>query len=216
MPWYYVGPDAKPVGPLSLEELQSRRLSGALSPETYVVETGTPTAPKEWRHYREFFPAAAVLPPLPPLPAPPVPHAPPVLPHPLFPSAVPSSSPHSPGGPVFTGTHPSVYNHPPHALGRTNAWCAWGFGLGLAGLPFLVCGVGVFMAIAGLIVSIIGLVELRKHRDQQGRGLAIAGISCSLLTLLIVGAMGVAWAVSSLRTSVQMTTEQTTNDTDTR
>jgi hypothetical protein len=37
MPWYYVGPDAKPVGPLSLEELQSRRLSGALSPETYVI-----------------------------------------------------------------------------------------------------------------------------------------------------------------------------------
>ena len=67
---------------------------------------------------------------------------------------MPASNPHSPGGPVFTGTHPSTYNPPHPSASKTNAWCAWGFGLGLAGLPFLICGVGVFMAIAGLVMGL--------------------------------------------------------------
>ena len=38
MPWYYAGPEAKPVGPLSVEELHARHLSGAVTAETYVIE----------------------------------------------------------------------------------------------------------------------------------------------------------------------------------
>lgn len=215
MPWYYVGPDAKPVGPLSLEELQSRRLSGALSPETYVIEASAQNAPKEWRRYRELFPASTVLPPLPPVPATDSPAS--LLPSSIFPTSVPASTVHSPGGPVFTGTHPSIYNAPPPSLHRTNACCAWGFGLGLAGLPLLICGgAGLFLALAGLVVSVIGLVQVQRKREQSGRGLAIAGIVTSLLTLLIVVIIGAAWAFSNFKSSVQMTTEQTSNDTDSR
>ena len=49
MPWYYAGPEAKPVGPVSLEELHARRLSGAIQPETYVIEdTGQPDPARAW------------------------------------------------------------------------------------------------------------------------------------------------------------------------
>jgi len=216
MPWYYVGPDAKPIGPISLEELRARRAAGTLSPETYVIEVPSQGGPKDWRHYRELFPSSDPLPVLPAIPPVPTSLPPAAAPHPLFPSAVPSAPLQSPGGPVFTGTHPSSYNPPHHAPGMLNPWCAWGFGLGLAGLPCLVCGAGVFLALGGLAASIVGLTQVNKNRAQQGRGLAIGGIAASLITLLIVLAIGIAMAVSSIRTSVQMTTEQTSNDTDTR
>jgi len=210
MPWYYVGPDAKPVGPLSLEELQSRRANGALSPETYIIEAPIGGTPKDWRRYREIFPNSAAFPLLPALPPVPTSLPPPISPHPLFPSAVPASAAPSPGGPVFTGVHPSTYNPPYHPPSKTNAWCAWGFGLSLAGL---LCA---FLAPFGLVASVVGLVQVHKHRDQQGRGLAITGLLVSVMLLALVVAIGAALAFSSLRTSVQMTTEQTSNDSDTR
>ena len=43
MPWYYAGPDAKPVGPVTLNELHACRVRGIVTPETYVIEhTGQP------------------------------------------------------------------------------------------------------------------------------------------------------------------------------
>ena len=108
MSWYYVGLDAAPVGPISLEELHGRRAAGVIGPDTYVIEAPAGSAPKEWRRYRDVFtsPAPANLPPLPMAAA--QPHTPTMgIPHPLFPSALPATP--SPGGPVFTGTHPSAY-----------------------------------------------------------------------------------------------------------
>jgi hypothetical protein len=69
---------------------------------------------------------------------------------------------------------------------------------------------------AGLAVSIIGLVQVHKDRSQQGRGLAIGGIAASLVTLAIALAIGIAMMYSSLHGGVKMTTEQTSNDTDSR
>jgi hypothetical protein len=213
MSWYYVGPDAKPVGPISLEDLQARRADGAVGSDTYVIEAPAGSAPKEWRRYREFFPPAATLPPVPgtvpaPTPAPTM-----GVPHPIFPT-VPPATP-SPGGPVFTGSHPSTYHFP---TSKTNSWCAWGFGLGLASLPLLLlCGTGVFVAIAGAVVSIVGLVQLGHHRDQQGRGLAVAGLILSILALICAVGVGIAVAMSSSwHGGLQMSTEQTSNDSDTR
>lgn len=213
MSWYYVGPDAKPVGPISLEDLQARRADGAVGPDTYVIEAPAGSAPKEWRRYRDFFPPVATLPPLPgtvPLPAPTPTMG---VPHPIFPTPPPAVP--SPGGPVFTGSHPSTYHLP---ASKTNPWCSWGFGLGLASLPLLLlCGTGVFVAIAGMVVSIVGLVHLGHHRDEQGRGLAVAGLVLSILALLCAVGIGIAIATSSSwHGGLQMSTEQTSNDSDTR
>jgi hypothetical protein len=215
MSWYYVGPDAIPVGPISLEELQSRRAAGAIAPETYVIEAPPGSAPKEWRRYREIFPAvtglAAALPPLPTASA--VPPTPTMgIPHPLFPSAAPAMP--SPGGPVFTGAHPSTYRLPP---AKNNPWCVWGFGLGFASLPCLLCGLGILLAPAALVLSIVGLVQVSHHREQHGRGLAIAGLVASILALLLGAILiGAALTSSSWHSVVSMTTEQTSNDSDTK
>jgi len=162
MSWYYVGPDANPVGPMSLEELQARRADGAIAPETYVIEAPAGSSPKEWRRYRDVFPPASALPPVPitstaaPLPS--------LAPYPLFPT-VPPATP-SPGGPVFTGTHPSTYHLPP---AKNNPCCSWGFGLGIASLPCLLCGIGLILAPVAFVLSIVGLVQVNHHREQQGR-----------------------------------------------
>jgi hypothetical protein len=210
MSWYYVGPDAKPVGPISLEDLQSRRGSGAVGPETYVIEAPAGSAPKEWRRYRDVFPPPAVLPPVPAAAG--VPPASMGIPHPIFPSSLPPTP--SPGGPVFTGTHPSAYRLPG---GKSNGWCSWGFGLSLASLPLMLCaGLGVLVAVAALVASIIGLVQVGHHRDQHGRGLAVSGLVISLLSLLCAAALIVAIVSNSMHGTLQMTTEQTSNDSDTR
>ena len=211
MSWYYVGPDAKPVGPVTREELQSRRDAGAIAPETYVIEAPPGSAPKEWRRYRDLFPPAPPAAALPPLPvgAPAVPTM--GIPHPLFPSAAPAAP--SPGGPVFTGTHPAAYRLPPT---RTNPWCSWALGLGIASLPLLACGLGAFLAVAGIVAGIVGLVQVGHHRDQPGRGMAITGVILSVISLLFAIALACALMAGSLRSSLQMTTEQTANDSDTR
>jgi hypothetical protein len=217
MSWYYVGPDAKPVGPISLEELQARRASGAIAPETYVIEAPAGSAPKEWSRFRDAFPHAIAFPPgasaLPPLPVATSPVVPSTMgiPHPLFPSAPPVTP--SPGGPVFTGTHPSEYRLPPR---KNNAWCLWGFGLGIASLPCLFCGIGFLFAPIALVFSIIGLVQVSQHREQHGRGLAVAGLIASLIALFIVAIVGMTMLSSTWHSVVSMTTEQTSNDSDTK
>ncbi len=52
MPWYYAGPEAKPVGPVTLEELQALRARGTVAPETYVIEEkGQGMAGLAWKRY---------------------------------------------------------------------------------------------------------------------------------------------------------------------
>ena len=70
--------------------------------------------------------------------------------------------------------------------------------------------------VAALVMSAVGLVQIGHHREQSGRGLAIGGIVISILALLLSIGLIAAVMSSSLRFSLQMTTEQTTNDSDTR
>jgi hypothetical protein len=212
MPWYYAGPESKPVGPLSLDELHDRRAQGTVKPETYIIEhTGQPAADWSWKRYQELFPAqAASVPPAPsftPPPAPPVGTPPPmVAPHPLFPSAAPVSS----RAPVFPATgRPDPY----YAIKPTNTWCAWGFGLGLAGFFFsFACGIGLLLAVPSLLLCIMGLTQLRNHPEQGGHGLAQWGLALSTLSLIVSLAF-IIWIAVPLIKSHQLTvTEQTSTD----
>src|ERR1700691_6644884 len=176
MPWYYAGPEAKPIGPVSVEELHACRVSGVVKPETYIIEhTGQVSENLAWKRYQDVFPSS---PSLPSLPSPPTPPLPPQVitpqvnpPHPLFPSAV------SPQHPVFP---PGTRSDPYYNVKPTNGWCAWGFGLGLAGffLSFA-CGVGVLPALFALPLCIVGLAQVHKKREQAGQGLAVAGLILS-------------------------------------
>jgi hypothetical protein len=201
MSWYYAGPEATPIGPVSVEELHARRANGTISPETYVIEhTGQPDPTRAWKRYRELFPPAPVLPP--PF-VPPVPQAQP-QPHPLFPSATPLASQH----PVFTSP---AGPDPFYAVRKTNVWCLWGFWLGLASLPLLIfCGFGALVALAAAGACLVGLVA--KRPEQSGRRFALGGLVFAGLSLLIMLAF-LAWAIPALiKEREQTTTEQSTND----
>jgi hypothetical protein len=215
MPWYYSGPEAKPVGPVSLEELHAQRLSGVISPETYVIESGgASNAPMEWKRYQEVFPPSPSLPAVLSSSPPPVPVNPPPVAqrHPLFPSAG-AAVPHPAQGPFSSHTPPPVPAVAPAV--KANAWCSWGFGLSLAGfvLLFVTCGfVGWLLALPGLILSFAGLMQVHRHREQSGQGLAIFGLLLSsfvLLTTLILLAVAVPYFI---RHHDQTATEESTND----
>jgi hypothetical protein len=196
MSWYYAGPDARPVGPVTLEELQQRRWSGVIAPDTYVIEqTAESAAPAAWRHYRDVFPATApstTLPPVPggmPPPPPPVTSPPPPVistaavttpsAHPLFPSAA-HAPVHQPPSPLVAAPHAH------YPVRQTNTMCAWGFGLGIAGFILtFACGIGVLLALPALLICVLGFVQAQRRPEQSGRGLAVAGGILSLLALLI-------------------------------
>jgi len=212
MPWYYAGPEAKPVGPVTLDELHACRVKGTVTPETYVIEhTGRPDENWAWKHYRDVFPSSPSLPPGPPLSPPPVTvPAPPAIqpqvisPHPLFPSAAPAQHP------VFA---PAVRPDPYYNVKPTNGWCAWGFGLGLAGFIFsFACGTGLLPALLALPLCIMGLAQVHKNREQAGQGLAIAGLILSGVALLI-SLIFILWLDFPILKAHGLTvTEQTSND----
>jgi Domain of unknown function (DUF4190) len=198
MSWYYAGPEAKPVGPLSVEELHDRHVSGTVGPDTYVIEhTTTGAESLAWKRYKEVFPTnLAPTPPLPTVPAP-IPALPTAQPHPLFPSAAPSAA------------YPSYYQ-PPRP---TNGWCAWGFGIGLTGFFFsFACGTGLLLALPALLLSIVGLVQVRKNPQQEGQGLAIAGIVLSVIGVLVSLIFIVSMALPMIKSHELTVTEQTSND----
>jgi len=208
MPWYYAGPEAKPVGPVSLAELHARRVRGTVKPETYVIEqTGQPLEGLAWKRYQEVFPSNPSLPPLPPLiPTPPVAPPPPAAQgHPLFPSAPVTGQP--PGYPP--GARPDPY----YNVKPTNGWCGWGFGFGLAAIVLsFACGIGLFPALLSIPLCIIGLVQVHKHREQAGQGLAIAGLILSGIAVLISLIFVISLAVPIMKAHGLTVTEETSND----
>jgi len=209
MAWYYAGPEAKPVGPVTLDELHACRVNGTVTPETYVIEhTGQPSADWAWKRYKDVFPSSPTLPPVPLVSPPPaVASVPPAAQaHPLFPSA----GPVSPRQPAFpTGARPDPY----YNIKPTNGYCAWGFGLGLAGffLSFA-CGTGLLPALLSLLLCIIGLAKVHKNREQAGQGLAIAGLILSGIALVVSLIIILSLAIPMIKAHGLTVTEQTSND----
>jgi hypothetical protein len=227
MPWYYAGPEAKPVGPVSAEQLQGLFASGTITSETFVIEhTGPGAANLAWRRYREVFSPAATLPPIPPMasapfhPAtvtPPAPLAPipgtvpapnpsgtPTASHPLFPSAGTGQ----PGHP----TYPAQGQPYAYPIRPTNSWCAWGFALSLVGLCLTCACIGVVPAVIAAVLCIIGLVQVSKNREQGGMGLAITGLIFSAVAVLLFAILVCVFGPSIMKGHGLTVTEQTSND----
>ena len=58
---------------------------------------------------------------------------------------------------------------------------------GILSLPMLCCCYGLPFNILGLVFSLIGLSQLRANPQQNGKGMAIAGLICSILSVLLIG-----------------------------
>jgi hypothetical protein len=88
----------------------------------------------------------------------------------------------------FPGTTPPVVAPPKPVVmpsSKTNGFATAGFVCGIASLPMFCC-CGFPFNLLGLIFSIIALVQIKAAVEKpEGRGLAIAGLVCSAVSLLL-------------------------------
>jgi len=69
---------------------------------------------------------------------------------------------------------------------RTNPLATTGLVLGIVSITVgLCCCNGMPFSVAGIICSIIALMQINKDPNQRGKGLAIAGLVISILSLLL-------------------------------
>ncbi len=101
----------------------------------------------------------------------------------------------------FPGTTPQVIA-PPKAVVvpsmKTNGFATAGFVCGLLSLPFCCCCCGCPFNVLGLIFSIIALVQINAAVEKpEGRGLALAGLICSAVSLLLSFGFGLLQVATS-------------------
>jgi hypothetical protein len=60
---------------------------------------------------------------------------------------------------------------------------------GILSLPMLCCCYGLPFNILGIVFSIIALTQLKANPRQQGKGMAIAGLICSILSFILIGVL---------------------------
>jgi hypothetical protein len=74
----------------------------------------------------------------------------------------------------------------PQPVSRTNPLALSGLILGILSVTFACCCFGTPFNVAGIICSIIGLVQIHNDpRREQGKGLAIGGLVLCLLGILV-------------------------------
>lgn len=152
------------VRPDQWAQYQGRTINCTKCGQPFVVNSpqgGQPSAPAQPPAYPGAQPAY--------LPTAPPPYSPP--------GAYPQSAPGYP--PPYA---PPGYGYPPYPQPSqpTSGWAIAGLVCGIIGCATL--GLG---SILGIIFSIVGMVKTRENR-AGGRGLAIAGLVVSIITLLAV------------------------------
>ncbi len=104
-------------------------------------------------------------------------------------------------GPLPPPQPPASYAAPPPAYATvpqqpaTNPMAITGMICGILSLPMLCCCYGLPFNILGIVFSIVGLSQIKANPQQEGKGMAIAGLICSILSFLLIGiliALGIA------------------------
>jgi hypothetical protein len=118
-------------------------------------------------------------------------------------SEVPELAAFLPASPTAPAADASVPSLPP----RNNPLAITGFVLGIAALPCLCGCYGLPFNLLGIIFSAIGLSQInRDPATQKGRGLAIAGLVLSILSILLavlLAALGLALSSSDFWQHIQ-------------
>ena len=119
-------------------------------------------------------------------------------PPPAPPQYAPPSYPPPPGPAPGYPPPPGAYPPPPQQFGGPAGYGAPGYGFGppqggnnnmaiaslVLSLIGIFCGFG---SIAGIVVGIIALNQIKQSGNDAGRGLAIAGIAVGAVTLVLGG-----------------------------
>jgi hypothetical protein len=121
-----------------------------------------------------------------------------VTPSPAPESLPPLPQPQPKPQPAAHPAPPATYTPAPKT--GTNPMAITGMICGIISLPTLCCSSGVPFNILGIVFSLIGLSQLKVNPQQQGKGMATAGLICSILSVLLIGILillGVAIGISN-------------------
>jgi hypothetical protein len=102
---------------------------------------------------------------------------------------LPPSSGYPPPAPYQSG-----YGYPSPPQERTNGLAIGSLVASVAALPLSFCYIGFVAAIAGIVLGIIALNQL-KTSGEKGRGLAIAGIVVGAVYLVLIAILVVAFGI---------------------
>lgn len=87
---------------------------------------------------------------------------------------------------------------PPPTAPRTNTLAVTGLILGISSVTLGLCCCGLPLSIGGVICSALALSQISKDpQQQQGKGLAIAGLVISIFGALVGLGLSVAWVILS-------------------
>ncbi|MFA0815264.1 MAG: DUF4190 domain-containing protein [Anaerofustis sp.] len=116
---------------------------------------------------------------------------------PVAPQAAPSyqapvePQPAAQQNPYQTNSNPAptynpngAYNPYAQPSQSTNIPALVGFILSLVGIPALFIGFGWLLGIAGIVLSIIGMVQVKKT-NQKGKGFALAGLIIGIVLIVL-------------------------------
>ena len=156
--YFLIGGDGKEYGPKAVVEVREWIAEGRLNVQSQIKPQGE----TDWVQLGSLPEFAADLNPQAAAPAP---GSLPPLPQP---AAHPAS--------------PATYTPTPKT--GTNPMAITGMICGIISLPTLCCCYGMPFNILGIIFSLIGLSQLKANPQQQGKGMATAGLICSILSIL--------------------------------
>jgi amino acid transporter len=153
-----IGADGKEYGPIAAEQLRQWIIEGRANGQTKVLAEGA----TEWKALREIPELATMLP--------------------GGPSTQPSPAP----GPISLPQAPATISYAPvSGQSTTNPLAVTGMVLGIVSMVFSCCCYGLPWNLGGIICSSIALSQLKNNPNQQGRGMAIAGLILSIVATIL-------------------------------
>ena len=179
--YFLIGGDGKEYGPKAAVEVREWIAEGRLNAQSEIKPQGE----EEWVQLSSLLEFAADLNPQ-AVPRDDVP-----------PSPAPESLPPLPQ-PAAHPAPPATYTPAPKAA--TNPMAITGMICGIISLPTLCCCYGIPFNILGIVFSLIGLSQLKANPQQQGKGMATAGLICSILSILLLILIMLGFAASVINT----------------
>ena len=177
--YFLIGGDGKEYGPKAAVEVREWIAEGRLNAQSEIKPQGK----EEWVKLSSLLEFAADLNPQ-ALTPPPAPGS-------LLPLPQPQPAAHP--------APPATYTPAPKT--DTNPMAITGMICGILSLPMLCCCYGLPFNILGIVFSIVGLTQLKANPQQQGKGMATAGLICSILSILLIGILillGIAASVTNI------------------
>ena len=161
--YFLIGGDGKEYGPKGAMEVREWIAEGRLNAQSQIKPQGE----EEWVQLSSLLEFAADL-----------------NPQAVTPSPAPVSLPPLPQ-PATHPAPPAAYTPTPKT--GSNPMAMAGMICGIISLATLCCCYGLPFNILGLVFSLIGLSQIKANPQQQGKGMAKAGLICSILSILLIG-----------------------------